>query len=128
MYKGACLCGGVGYEIAGPLAPITACHCSQCRQWSGHLWASAKAAREHFRLVKGEDRVRWYPSSSFAERGFCTTCGSTLFWPMDEPFISVSAGTLAEPHDLTLARHIFCASKGAYYEIADDLPQYEEDD
>ena len=37
----SCVCGAVTFEVAGELAPPDACHCSQCRKQSGHLWASA---------------------------------------------------------------------------------------
>ncbi|HBS15496.1 GFA family protein, partial [Alloalcanivorax venustensis] len=30
-YTGSCLCGGIAFEVRGPLAPIQVCHCQQCR-------------------------------------------------------------------------------------------------
>jgi hypothetical protein len=39
--------------------------------------------------------------------------------------LSIFAGTLEAPTGLSLAGHIFCADKGDYYEIADDLPKAE---
>jgi hypothetical protein len=32
---GSCLCGGVEFEIAGPLSAPLNCHCSQCRKQHG---------------------------------------------------------------------------------------------
>ncbi len=37
--------------------------------------------------------------------------------------ISVAAGALESPTGLRMARHIFVADKGDYYDIADGLPQ-----
>src|SRR5262245_23873659 len=28
---GSCLCGAVRFDITGPLRPVIACHCTQCR-------------------------------------------------------------------------------------------------
>ncbi len=37
MKTGSCLCGGVTFEMRGPLKAITACHCTQCRKQTGNL-------------------------------------------------------------------------------------------
>jgi len=42
--------------------------------------------------------------------------------------MSIMAGTLNGPTGLALAGHIFCADKGDYYQIADGVPQAEQDD
>jgi hypothetical protein len=123
MPKGSCLCGAVTFEVAGPLSPPDACHCSQCRRWSGHFWASTNVRREAFTL-HGEDKVAWYPSSERIRRGFCATCGSVLFWgPPDWDKIAIAMGAFDLPTGTHLEKHIFVASKGDYYEIADGVPQ-----
>ena len=123
MIGGSCLCGAVQVEVDAPLAPAAACHCSQCRKQSGHHWASSHMPRAAVRLTR-EDGLKWFAASDKARRGFCGTCGSFLFWdPADEDKISVSMGMFDAPTGGALARHIFTADKGDYYEIADDLPQ-----
>ena len=72
--------------------------------------------------------VTWYASSGAARRGFCGVCGSSLFWDGPGANLSIFAGTLDGAPALELAGHIFCADKGCYYEIADGLPQAEQDD
>lgn len=122
-HTGSCLCGSVTFTVAGPLAPASACHCGQCRRQSGHVWASTHVPRASLSL--GSDTsLRWYASSDSARRGFCGTCGSVLFWQHnDEDDISISMGAFDAPTGTRLARHIFVAHKGDYYDIADDLPQ-----
>ena len=117
---GSCLCGAVRYQVSGPLRPVIACHCQQCRKTSGHHVAATSAARGDI-VVEGE--VRWYQSSAKARRGFCPTCGSNLFWDGAGANLSVFAGTLDGPTGLSIAGHIFCADKGDYYEISDGKPQ-----
>ena len=123
--KGSCLCGAVHYTVDGPLRPVIACHCVQCRKTSGHFVAATSAPRDSV-TIEGE--VTWFHASATARRGFCGTCGSSLFWDGAGENLSIHAGTLDGPTGLTTAAHIFCADKGDYYEIAEDLPQAEQDD
>ena len=120
MTAGSCLCGEVRYSVAGPMRPVVACHCTQCRKTSGHFVAATSALRDHV-IIQGE--VTWYQASDTARRGFCGKCGSSLFWDGAGANLSIHAGTLDEPTGLQLIGHIYCADKGDYYEIADDLPQ-----
>lgn len=132
-YTGGCLCGVVKYKLSGTdktIHGITACHCQQCRRWSGHHWASLIGPKSGFFITSGEDNVRWYKSSPKARRGFCQTCGSALFWhgfgyPSFKNQIDVSAGSLDDAKKRTLRRHIFCADKGTYYQIKDGVPMFD---
>lgn len=121
--QGSCLCGAVSYEVKGDVGAPAACHCSQCRKQSGHVWASATVPDDQLH-IRGE--VRWFASSDQARRGFCPTCGSALFWKhRDDTFTAFSTGSLDGPTGLRLRLHIFTADKGDYYDIADDAPQRE---
>jgi len=99
------------------------CHCSQCRRVTGHVMAATGARHVDFRLLS-ESRLGWFDSSAEARRGFCTQCGSTLFWQgAGRDYVSIAAGTLDDSSGLQIACHIFTADKGGYYEIADSAPQ-----
>lgn len=119
LARGGCLCGAVSYAVTGPLRPVIACHCSQCRKSSGHFVAATSAHRDDV-VIEGE--VTWFPSSRTARRGFCGVCGSNLFWDGPGANLSIHAGTLDGPTGLTIAGHIFCADKGDYYALPDNVP------
>ena len=123
IHTGGCLCGAVRYQVTGPLRPVVLCHCTQCRRSTGHFMAATAARHRDFRL-SAESELRWYVSSDSARRGFCASCGSTLFWQgAGRDYISIAAGTLDGATGLTSAAHIFVADKGDYYAIDDGLPQ-----
>jgi hypothetical protein len=123
MHKGSCLCGAVSFEVSGELRPPDACHCSQCRKTSGHVWASTDIPRTEV-TIRGEDRLTWFQSSEKVRRGFCSTCGSALFWdPVHRDFIGIAMGAFDKPTGTRLAIHVFVADKGDYYDIADGVPQ-----
>ena len=126
MMKGTCLCGAVSFELEGTLErPPEACHCSQCRKQSGHFLVAANVPRKAL-TVHGADRVTWYQSSKQVQRGFCSVCGSSLFWnPTIEgyEFIAVAMGAFELPTGTRIAKHTFVGDKGDYYDIDDGLPQ-----
>ena len=124
--KGSCECQGVVFELTGELRDVVFCHCSQCRKTSGHYWAATQVSKGNLNLIRATS-LSWYDSSDKARRGFCSVCGSSMFYErkgIDK--ISVSAGSLEIPTSLDRMRHIYVASKGDYYDISDDLPQFEE--
>lgn len=121
--RARCLCGAVRVTIRGDLDDLAACHCSQCRRWSGHVWAAVPVPDDRL-TIEGEDHVRWFKSSDTAERGFCATCGSSIFWrAFGSGRTDVALGCLEPPTGLHLQRHIWTGDKGDYYEIADGVPQ-----
>jgi hypothetical protein len=74
-------------------------------------------------VVRGEENVTWYLTEN-VRRGFCKVCGSSLFWdPIEKDWTAVAMGAFDTPTHTQLARHIFVANKGDYYELSDGLPQ-----
>ncbi len=126
MQKGSCECGAVQYELSGELRQVVSCHCSQCRKTSGHFWAATNVPNDALKITK-DAGLKWFRSSDVARRGFCTECGSSLFYQFDgKGNTAIGAGTLDGATGLETIRHIFTGSKGDYYDITDDLPQHEE--
>jgi len=120
MHKGSCLCGAVRFRVACELPGPDACHCTQCRKSSGHYFSSTDVPKAAV-AVEGEDKVTWFQSSEKVRRGFYGTCGSPLFWdPIFRDWIGVAMGAFEAPTGTRLAKHIFTASKGDYYDIGDD--------
>jgi hypothetical protein len=116
--SGGCLCGGVTYEIRGKLRPIVACHCNQCRKTSGHYVAATQAHRDNVTIRS--QTLKWFQSSQTAERGFCGTCGSNLFWRrFDTDLISIWAGTIDGPTGLRIESQLYPECAGDYYDLPD---------
>lgn len=119
---GRCLCGGVRFDVLGPLRGVIMCHCSQCRRTHGNFAAYTSAARGHV-AFRSDSTLQWYDSSDAARRGFCSKCGASLFWePTGESRLAIAAGCLDTPTGLTTERHIFVDDAADYYVIADYLP------
>ena len=128
-HHGACLCQGIRFSIAGPLAPIQVCHCAQCRQAQGGPFATnipvdTRALTFH----AGEMLLQSYESSPGKERVFCKVCGSPVFSRRASlpGVVRIRAGLLQEPVAARPAFHAFTESKASWWPITDTLPQHPE--
>ena len=120
--KGACLCGGVEYEVSDPEA-LGYCHCTRCQRWTGESLAGVVVAADNFQFTNGEDKVSTY-ESEFAPRNFCGNCGSSIYDDLGEKYF-VAAGLMREL-DMKPAFHLQVAYKAPWHQIGDDVPQFDE--
>jgi len=58
MYYGSCLCGTVAFEVEGELGPAEACHCTECRKWTGHFYVSVDIPRSKLN-IQGKENIKW---------------------------------------------------------------------
>jgi len=128
--KGRCLCGKVQFEIHGEHRGIVNCHCSKCRKFHGNYGAYTSVKVENLKITE-QKCLKWYNSpadeTANVHRGFCSECGSSLFWhPKDQPNIAIAAGSLDSPTNLKTIGHIWCSQMPDFYKIEDDLPQFAE--
>lgn len=126
--RGRCLCEAVSYEINGDLGPIFNCHCSKCRRWHGAAFRTrASIDVSQFKWLSGEDNLSTYNSSENVTKYFCRTCGSPLISTYhDRPSVlGIPLGGLEGDITGKPEAHIFTASKASWYEVSDQLPQYE---
>lgn len=116
---GGCLCGGVRFTLDPPLRDVVVCHCSLCRRSGTLAGAYTSVPRGAVRLER-ETTLAWYVDVNGRRRGFCNTCGATLFWSAgDRDTISVSAGALDGPTGLVTERHIYVADAADWETIAE---------
>lgn len=123
-HTASCLCGQVAIQVEGPLPGPDACHCTDCRKFSGHYFASTDVPRERL-TVQGEEHVRWYASGQ-VRRGFCGTCGSSLFWEAEgRDWLGVAMGLFDGPTHTQLHVHVWVGDQGDYYRLEDGVPQFQ---
>ena len=120
--KGACLCGGVEYEVEDPES-LGVCHCTRCQRWTGSSLAAVVVDPTNFEITKGADLVGRY-ESELAPRHFCSNCGSSLYDDLGEKYF-VAAGLM---RDLKLepSFHMQVAYKADWDQIGSDAPQFAE--
>ncbi|HWV41148.1 GFA family protein [Pseudorhodoplanes sp.] len=115
--SGGCLCGAVRFTATPANDDVGACHCSICRRWS----AGPFMVRDCGTSLKIEDasKAGVYRSSEWAERGFCKTCGTTLYYRLiDKDMYFVSAEAFDDVKTLAFTSQVFIDEKPAYYDFA----------
>lgn len=127
--SGGCLCEAVRYEIVGDMRGIVNCHCSKCRRFHGNFGAYTSIKEADLVLVEKRG-LKWFKSPTDetpnVHRGFCSECGSSLFWhPRGQERIAVAAGSLDEPTQLQTIGHVWISQISDYYEIDDNLPKFD---
>lgn len=118
---GRCLCGGVQISIRNAPVAMGACHCENCRRWTGSALIALTVAPADIAIV-GSDRVTAYRSSDWATRSFCSVCGSTSGTgspcPRRRRSYEIPVGLLDNPHGLPLTSEIYIDRKPDGYALA----------
>ena len=115
LKSGRCLCGAVTFTAkAGH--EMHACHCDYCRRWSGGAFMSVFVEGVE---IADESQIGVYKSSDYGERVFCKTCGSSLFWRMQDGSAAVaSLQAFEDKSGVAFAEEIYIDKKPALYSFA----------
>ncbi|MDP2580163.1 GFA family protein [Shimia thalassica] len=123
---GHCMCGAVRFTAQNVPSGFGACYCESCRRWSGDRFAGVHVASDDLD-VTGADHVTTLQSSAWANRSFCKTCGSSLWYRLtDGPeagSCSISVGLLDDASGLVLEREFFVDRKDCIHDLPADRIQ-----
>jgi hypothetical protein len=124
---GACGCGASRYRVADAFLYAANCHCSRCRAATGSAFKPfAGIEREKLEITDGLDGLLVFGSEDLNDTR-CGVCGSLLFSVVREgAYVHVAMGSLVDAPGTRPAGHIYVGSKAPWFEITDDLPQFEE--
>ncbi|NBA93883.1 GFA family protein [Pseudomonas sp. R5(2019)] len=115
--QGRCLCGAVTFTVELKHPTFSACHCSMCRQWAGG--PAMAVDTETAPVYASEEHIKVFSSSDWAERGFCDTCGTHLFYRLKQGgFYSVPLGLLQGPENWTFDLQVYIDEKPAWYDFS----------
>lgn len=127
---GACLCGGVRFEINEPLVSAGYCHCSRCQRRSGTAAsANARFVPGSLRILSGEELLRGYTPADGATKIFCSACGSALFSspPGETEPAGVRLGAFDGDPGIRPEYHQYVAYAAPWEPLPDDgLPRHPE--
>jgi hypothetical protein len=123
---GSCECGKVQYRVADEFLYAANCHCSRCRAATGSAFKPfAGIERDKLELVAGMDSLLVVGEPELNDTR-CGTCGSLLFSVVrNGEYVHVAMGSLVDTPSVRPTKHIFVGSKAPWFQITDDLPQFE---
>jgi hypothetical protein len=113
---GKCLCGAITVRTSDKKS-IDACHCGMCRRWGGGP-ALVLACGSDVQ-IDGIEHLKVYKSSDWAERAFCSECGTHIFYRLsanNDYFLP--AGLFQDGVEFEFKEQIFIDRKPSYYEFA----------
>ena len=127
--KGQCLCGAVSVTVANAAPHLNACHCGMCRRWTGVAFVTLDVPAADMQ-IDGIGAVKCYTSSDWAQRCFCGTCGTTLWYRLTAPGAPddyyMAAGLLDDLSGLKLANEIYIDCKPDAFAFAGPTKQITE--
>lgn len=127
--KGSCLCGGVNFSFEKFDSKIANCHCSMCRKFSGAAYGTFGTVNsKNMNWESGFELIKVFHSSLKAHRGFCSMCGSSIFYRLttpDAPF-EIALGLLETEPTEPVSANIFCASRPDWPRNIEAIPNFEE--
>jgi hypothetical protein len=118
--EGHCHCGAVEITLKEYGSFVYSCHCSDCRRLnSGPVLSVDPGTGANVIFAKGKDRITIYHDGEI-ERGFCSVCGSTLFWhnPADDHHCMSAELFDAVVASADFQLELFYDHKPAYYAFA----------
>lgn len=117
--EGSCLCGAVGFKAEKASKNVGACHCGMCRKWGGG--PAMVAPCEGAVVFSGEENIGVFSSSEWAERGFCTSCGTHLFYRLKETGQHyIPAGLFDNQDAFIFAEQVCIEQKPAFYDFENE--------
>ena len=127
MLAGSCECGAVRYRVADEFLYASNCHCSRCRAATGSAFKPfAGIERDKLEVLTGGDALL-VNGDELLNDTRCAKCGSLLYSVVREgEWVHVALGSLVDEPGMRPTKHIFVGSKAPWFEITDDLPQFEE--
>ena len=129
LLTGACLCGGVRFELTERPVSASYCHCTRCQRRSGTAAsANARIAPGSLRVVAGEELVRVFQPPDGFGKAFCSRCGSAL-WSQspDGDVRGVRLGAFDTDPGVRPSHHQYVTYAASWEPIPDDgLPRYPE--
>ncbi len=116
--QGQCMCGVVKFSATTKRLSVVACHCDMCRRWSAGPFMSLNCGTVNFQDHENIGRVC---SSEWAERGFCKSCGSNLFYKIVESNdYQMAVGLFDDQSKLRLSLQVFTERKPEFYQFANE--------
>ena len=110
----SCLCGSVKITATKINPNFTVCHCETCRVWGGAPFFAVQCGTDV--KITGNEKVKIYKSSPWASRGFCSDCGTHLFYQLDKTGeYNMPVGMFSNLKGLAMDMQYFCDQRPSYY-------------
>ena len=120
-----CLCGKVKISATKINPAFTVCHCETCRTWGGGPLFAVQCGTEI--KIEGEANLKIYESSPWASRGFCSSCGTHLFYKLNKTNeYNMPVGLFPKLQGLAMSMQYFSDKRPDYYCFSNETKEMTE--
>ncbi|MFT5397187.1 MAG: hypothetical protein ACI85N_002405 [Gammaproteobacteria bacterium] len=121
--SGTCLCGSISFTAKHMSTEVGACHCNMCRKWGGGPYMEVDCGPDV--VFTGAENISCYQSSEWAERGFCSQCGTHLFYRLKEGNLHmIPVGLFEDDQGLRFKKQVFIEEKPSFYSFSNETKNY----
>lgn len=123
---GQCMCGAIKFAVETS-GGFSQCHCKMCQRWASGRFMGVQTNK--FEIVEGKEKLTKFKSSDWAERAFCSVCGSNIYYhaaDYGEP--NVAIGTLDDTRGLKMNYSWFADLKPEAHEADQDAKIYTQEE
>lgn len=115
--KGQCLCGSIKVAVTPNSESVDVCHCSVCRKWTAGPYLALSCA-DNVEITG--DTITTFRSSEWAERLFCSHCGTSIVWRLTDGGGEnhVNSELFNETSGFPLGTQVFIDEKPDNYDFA----------
>ncbi len=119
---------GVRYRVEEPLRDNDKCHSEPCPRITGHHMAATAASVDEDQF-ESDATLGWYQRTAGTRYGFCTTCGSTLFWSAADKadMLSIAAGSIDQPSGLVTVVAMYADEAPDFHRLDTTIPTFGRD-
>lgn len=117
---GKCMCGAVSFEIKDVQTDFGACHCTMCQRWAGSALLAFTVPADTITFA-GNENVATHSSSEWAERGWCSKCGSGIWYKVkSDGTYHMPIGLLDDTSGMEMKTEIFVEERSNAFNFAGD--------
>lgn len=118
MRTGQCLCGEVKF-VAEAGDTFNICYCKMCQRWSAGAFMGVPTT--HFEITEGEDFLTVMQTSDWADRAFCKSCGSNIYYhARNSGSPTVTLGNLDDASGLVATKQYYFDNKPDGFTILEE--------
>ena len=130
MADAQCSCGALTLTLPEPSKLVIACHCVDCQRRTGAPFGVSAFYPVDAVAISGtaKEFTRDAASGGRVHSFFCPTCGSSVYWKVDNypSLIGVAVGALADPKYPAPVRSVFEQSKHHWVRIDGTVEHFEQ--
>ena len=120
----ACSCGQLIVKCIGEPVRVSICHCLACQRRTGSVFSEqARFKKEDIKEISGRSTlyVRIGDEGSAISFHFCPTCGSTVYYTIDNDpeLFAIPVGAFADPKFQAPKRSVYESRKHGWINVPD---------